>query len=61
MLNTYRYLELMYAAADSCISRMDKSDAPEKDSLLSPMRNGTDNELIDSVDELRYVVNIQGA
>lgn len=53
MLNTYRYLELMYAAADSCISRMDKSDAPEKDSLLSPMRNGTDNELIDSVDELR--------
>ncbi|GFE53933.1 DNA replication licensing factor [Babesia ovis] len=53
MLNGYRYLELMYAAADICLESIEKSDSAAETSMLSPSRHNVDNEVLDSVDELR--------
>ncbi|KAK1441904.1 mini-chromosome maintenance protein [Babesia gibsoni] len=53
MLNSYRYLELLYAAADSIMLNMEKRTETKNGSVLSPTRNGVKKELVDSVDELR--------
>ncbi|GBE62331.1 DNA replication licensing factor [Babesia ovata] len=53
MLNTYRYLELMYAAAEACLENIEKSTGKTDASVLSPTRNDAENNVIDTVQELR--------
>ncbi|GIX65555.1 DNA replication licensing factor MCM7, putative [Babesia caballi] len=55
MLNTFRYLELMYAAVDICLGRMEKKGVVERETLLSPSRRGVHAEVVDTVEELREV------
>ncbi|KAK2194660.1 bifunctional Mini-chromosome maintenance protein/MCM N-terminal domain/Nucleic acid-binding [Babesia duncani] len=49
MTNTYRYMEILYAAADNCLERINKKTNENGESLT--LNNG--EEVIDTVEELR--------
>ncbi|ORM40313.1 DNA replication licensing factor MCM7 [Babesia sp. Xinjiang] len=53
MLNGYRYLDLMFAAADTCLEHMEKKTEDAQTSMLSPTNNAVESQMLDTVDELR--------
>nr|BAN65516.1 ATP dependent DNA helicase, putative [Babesia bovis] len=53
MLNAYRYLELMYAAADACLEGIERNVEEHDPYRLSPGRHNQNPDVLDSVDELR--------